>query len=331
MPLVPSDNDLPVRKILAGALCRRLPLNIRRIRMWRDRLYVVLGGGGWDEDDAVDCNWPTEPQIVRGRLSGMKMALDLTDWMQRRSYFTGRFYQEELEDLLTAIVRRGDNFVDVGANIGLVSLHAASLIGDAGKLWAFEPNPPVFARLIQHLEMNALDASRAFNMGLGSQKDELTLNLFGRHSGKASLLDHGSTVAKTVAVDIVRGDAALRNLGVTQPTVFKIDVEGFETSVLQGLGNLLDGNVAVVIEISKSWLKAAGSSAEELCKLLHACGLSPFVFGLAEKRMGRELFVKPVHGVLEEDQYDCLFMRPASCFAQRLGQALLPSDAHSAA
>jgi len=41
--------------------------------------------------------------------------------------------------------------------------------------------------------------------------------------------------------------------------------------------------------------------------------------------------VKPVHGVLEEDQYDCLFMRPASCFAQRLGQALLPSDAHSAA
>jgi FkbM family methyltransferase len=291
--------------------------------MWRDWAYEALGAGGWDDNALVDRNWPSTPQVIRGRLTSRKMALDLTDWMQRRTYFTGRFYQEDLEELLSALVAPGDNFVDVGANIGLVSLHAASLIGQSGQLWAFEPNPEVFARLKRHLEMNGLVRSRAFNKGLGSESGKLTLNLFGRHTGKATLVDRGAPAARTVTVEVCRGDEALKDLDPTRPTIFKIDVEGFETPVIRGLEKLLDGNVAVVIEVSKSWLTLAGSSAEELHGLLTGHGFEPYGFELAESRMTRRLVVRRLPGVLEDDQCDCLFMRPHSVFAKRLG---IPSN-----
>jgi FkbM family methyltransferase len=290
--------------------------------MWRDWAYKALGAGGWDDNALVDRNWPSAPQVIRGRVTGMKMALDLTDWMQRRTYFTGRFYQEDLEELLSALVAPGDNFVDVGANIGLVSLHAASLIGPSGKLWAFEPNPEVFARLKRHLEINGLGRSRAFNKGLGSESGKLNLNLFGRHTGKATLVDRGAPAARTVAAEVCRGDEALKDLNPTKPTIFKIDVEGFETPVIRGLGKLLDGNVAVVIEVSKSWLKLAGSSAKELHGLLAGHELEPYGFELAESRVTRRLVVRRLPGMMEDDQYDCLFMRPDSVFAKRLGISL---------
>src|SRR5690242_19101557 len=101
---------------------RHLPVQLRRVRVWRDRLYQALGGGGFDEDDQLDASWPSELQgPIRGRVSGMRMTLELTDWCQRRTYFTGRYYQEDLEELLSRLLRSGDNFVDVGANIGLVT------------------------------------------------------------------------------------------------------------------------------------------------------------------------------------------------------------------
>jgi FkbM family methyltransferase len=312
------SGQLSMFKKLAATVMRRLPVEIRRVRMWRDDLYDALGAGGWDDNDAVDSNWPATPQIIKGRVSRMRTSLNLQDWMQRRTYFTGRFYQEELEEILSALLRPGDNFVDVGANIGLVTLHAASLVGSTGNLWAFEPNPDVFAHLERHLELNAIRC-RALNMGLGANSGTMSLKLFGRHTGKATLVDRIGEPARTLDVDIRRGDDVLDQLDITKPTVFKIDVEGFETPVIEGLGKLLDGEVALLIEVSRSWLERAGSSADELHSLLDKHGLSPFSFELTESRMKRTLAVNPLPGASGADQYDCLFMRRQSIFTDRLG------------
>jgi FkbM family methyltransferase len=316
-----SENGDPSRlsigKKLAASVMRRLPIEIRRIRMWRDDFYGALGGGGWDDDDVVDSQWPSSPQIITGRVSHMRTSLNLQDWMQRRTYFTGRFYQEELEDILTALLRTGDNFVDVGANIGLVTLHAASRVGPSGNLWAFEPNPDVFDHLLLHLELNGIRCA-ALNIGLGTASGFMTLKLFGRHTGKATLVDRTDEPARTVEVEIRRGDDTLKGLDTTKPTVFKIDVEGFETPVVEGLSKLLDGDVAVLIEVSRLWLERAGSSAEELHRMLERHGLVPFSFELVDRRLNRKLVVKPLEGAGQPDQYDCLFVRPDSVFINRL-------------
>jgi hypothetical protein len=150
----------------------------------------------------------------------------------------------------------------------------------------------------------------------------MQLKLFGRHTGKATLVERSDQPARMVDVEIRRGDEALENLDTNKPTVFKIDVEGFETPVIEGLGALLDRDVAVLIEVSRSWLERAGSSAEELHRLIERHGLKPFAFELSEGRMSRRLVVTPLPGALEADQYDCLFMRPGSAFVDRLSSKL---------
>jgi FkbM family methyltransferase len=298
---------------IAASIMRQLPVGVRKVRYWRDKVYCALGAGGWDEDDALDAKWPKELQSVRHR-NGMKLALDLTDWCQRRTYFTGRYYQEDIEDLLSSLLRPGDNFVDIGANIGLVTLHGASL---GAKVYSFEPNPDVYALLMEHLSLNGLDKSRAFNMGLGESDGTLTLNLYGRHTGKATLVARPEKPARTVSVPIRRGDDVLALNEA--PTLFKIDVEGFEASVLKGLGSHLSRrDVAVVIEVSRSWLEAAGSSAEEVHDLLESYGLKPNCFELRESRFNRSLVVAPIDGPMPDEQYDCLFLRPGSVFANRV-------------
>lgn len=303
-----------------AAVIRNLPVEIRRVRVWRDQIYEALGAGGWDDDDAVDQLWPSQLQgPIRGRVSGMRMALDLTDWCQRRTYFTGRFYQEDLEELLSKLLRQGDNFVDVGANIGLVTLHAAAIV--ERNFWSFEPNPEVHARLLRHIALNSLDSRRVFNMGLGKEAGTLTMNQFGRHTGKATLVARPGHSVRTVRVEVRRGDEVLSDLDTSKPTVIKIDVEGFEVPVLEGLGRILDGNVAVVIEVSAPWLKRAGNSADELHSILESHGLKPHSFELSDSRMKRRLTVRRLDGPLEMEQYDCLFIRPSSIFVDRLRKA----------
>src|SRR5207302_1817218 len=51
--------------------------------------------------------------------------------------------------------RPGDSFVDVGANIGLWTLVAASTVGSEGEVFSFEPNPVTFRKLIANITRNA--------------------------------------------------------------------------------------------------------------------------------------------------------------------------------
>jgi FkbM family methyltransferase len=304
---------LALHKRAAAFVMRRLPVRIRRFRSLRYKMYAALGAASWEENDAIDSRWPKKPQSVRAN-NGMRLVLDLTDWSQRWIYFSGGFYQEELEGLISRLLRPGDNFVDVGANIGVITLHAASIVGNS--FWSFEPNPEVFLRLSYHVGLNGLDG-RVFNMGLGSSDGILPLAQSGRHTGKATLVSRGDEAAKMVDVQIRRGDEVLADLGTLKPTLIKIDVEGFEVSVLEGLGTILDGNVAVVIEVSPHWLQRAGSSAKRLFAILQSHGLEPYSFETIQGRTSCLLAVEPLNNIPDDEQYDCLFMRAGSVFAQR--------------
>ena len=205
----------------------------------------------------------------------------------------------------------------------MVTLHAAQRVGSSGAVWAFEPNPEVYDRLLGHVDVNGLDRRRVLNKGLGVEAGTLTMSIYGRHTGKASLLSHASPSSKTVSVEVCRGDKALVQLDAQKPTVIKIDVEGYEVSVLNGLDGILDGNVAIVVEVSRTWLQLAGTTAAHLHHLLASHGLVPYSFEVNEKRVGRSLVVSRLDRPLELDQYDCLFIRPGSVFEERLGGSLI--------
>ena len=91
---------------------------------------------------------------MRGKLHGYKMELDLRDWSEQMTYFLGRHSDLPLQLAMMALLKPGDRFVDVGTNIGMITLLAARLVGPEGRVDAIEPNPACCARVRRSLTLN---------------------------------------------------------------------------------------------------------------------------------------------------------------------------------
>jgi FkbM family methyltransferase len=126
-------------------------------------------------------------------------------------------------------------FLDIGANAGMFSLFASSLLTRGGRILSVEPQPDIFARL----EFNLLKANDFKREGitaslvqtaLGAANGEADLSIPDEH-GQASL--HAASGGRTVRVPLQTLTDLLAREDVTTVDVMKIDVEGYEDGVLQ--------------------------------------------------------------------------------------------------
>jgi FkbM family methyltransferase len=147
-------------------------------------------------------------------------------------------YEESFRAAMVACIRPGDCVWDVGANVGLYSELFAAAVGPYGKVISFEPSPGCVA-IIEERRRNSIGTSWEVIAGALSDEDG---------DGWLSVLD-GSTApgnhlansagASTVAVRKYRADSIVL-AGHTVPAVIKIDVEGFEGEVFDGMTSVLD-------------------------------------------------------------------------------------------
>jgi FkbM family methyltransferase len=137
-----------------------------------------------------------------------------------------------LHRCLEKALQPGDVFWDVGANIGTVSGHFAHPRFQLSSLHAFEPNPGPLKTLQSLFSANARCIVHPF--GLGDKDQMITLNLSSAGSSLGSM-SRDFHQGRQIQVQVRRGDAVRRELRLPAPQVIKIDVEGFEPSVLAGL------------------------------------------------------------------------------------------------
>ncbi len=90
-------------------------------------------------------------------IEGSKMYLDPWDGSPMRRTFRSYLStpkEPETARLFKEVIRPGDTVVDIGANVGFFSLLAARLVGTAGRVYAFEPEPQNFALLTKNIALN---------------------------------------------------------------------------------------------------------------------------------------------------------------------------------
>ena len=124
------------------------PYTLRELPGW-GKIYRALVGHrrGWF--------WEGAPiRTTRGKLHHHLMRLDLSKWPDRWAYFLGRWYDLETQLLVSDLLGPGDTVIDVGANRGMFTLLASRLVGDAGQVIAFEPNPTCVHILEDELAAN---------------------------------------------------------------------------------------------------------------------------------------------------------------------------------
>ncbi len=236
--------------------------------------------------------WKALPTaVVTGKRHGFKMKLDRSDWAQCATYFLGRYYELGVQRTIDQLLREGDTMVDIGGNIGMIALHARSLVGPTGRVICFEPNPECAAAIEEHMEMNGIRNVEVRRCALAASPGTLTLNLTSEHSGTATLAPVSGKVVKSLQVPVRVGDDELEQIA---PKVIKIDVEGFELQVLQGLRQTLARHKPVLItELVDEHLARAGTSADEIHEFLSEFGYSPYGIDTQRSPIRHDVVLRP--------------------------------------
>jgi FkbM family methyltransferase len=134
----------------------------------------------------------------------------------------------------------GDVVLDVGSNTGMFSLKQAAR---GARVYAFEPNPQAYSRLMRNIEENSLaDRVSGFQLALGSRP------------GQAALKAATATVLTRVQFDsqgdvkVDSLDQVIPGLGIDRVQLMKLDVEGAEAEILAGGTQVLDRVERIVME-----------------------------------------------------------------------------------
>jgi FkbM family methyltransferase len=164
---------------------------------------------------------------------------------------------DELFRCLDRLLKPGDVFWDIGANVGYLALYFARPPHQLKEIHAFEPNPR--ARITLESLFAGHPVVRVHAVGLGEKNEQLAMNVAPGGSQLGTLLRKVEG-GESVLVDIHQGDQYRVKERLPAPDVIKIDVEGFEPQVLRGLSETIrEKRPAIVME--HIWLSDADLSA----------------------------------------------------------------------
>jgi FkbM family methyltransferase len=172
------------------------------------------------------------PTGIAETFLGFKMYCDTRDFIQRRIFYF-RIYEPNLTHYIMRNLQPSDHMIDVGANVGYITLLSSHIVGETGRVVSIEASPATFALLSRNLTLNNTNNVVALNMAATGEPCEVEI-LDGRNynSGASSIQQASGRSAA-----IVKGDA-LSNLEAwdnERLTFIKIDIEGSETPVLQDI------------------------------------------------------------------------------------------------
>jgi len=180
------------------------------------------------------------------------------------------FEQEEL-NFVKSILKSGDVFIDIGANVGLFSLVASLCVGKKGQVIAFEPAPTTFNRLLENQKLNNIKNIDARNIGLSDELGELLFYIsdtgFDAWNSFAPSADN--KLQKQIAVSVSNLDHELQHVDKATIKLVKIDVEGWEKYVLRGGENFFKNfSPIVMVEFTDENTFNAGYSVHEIYDIM---------------------------------------------------------------
>jgi len=220
----------------------------------KDRLYLILRS-----------TLRLPRRMIMELDDSLRLCCDLDEWLQRWLYCYGLDADRDLA-VLRDVLRPGDRFVDVGANIGVCSLIGSKAVGDTGTVYAVEPVSSTRALLEANLTLNNVKNVTVVPLAFTDHDGDVTCYASTNGNlGASSLSNQGlDGVPETVrarALDGLIADGVIRGCDV-----LKIDIEGAELLALRGMQRLLREKPprAVMIEVSERLLQHFGSAPRDL-------------------------------------------------------------------
>jgi FkbM family methyltransferase len=207
-------------------------------------------------------------------VNGIAMDLDLGEAIQRQMA-TGS-YEPEQTEWVRRHIGPESVFVDVGANFGWYTTLALSLVGLRGRVFAFEPSPVAFSSLKRAIDRSVHRNATLVNAAVGRETGNIIIYLpkGGPVHSPSAFKSPGKF--EPLAVPLIALDEFQPLADIPRIDMIKIDVEGSEPDVVEGMTSLVaSGRVRYVLcEFNSWWLNANGTTVESLAARFHEMGFA---------------------------------------------------------
>jgi FkbM family methyltransferase len=183
----------------------------------------------------------------------------------------GRF-EFGTEDFFVSILKEGMNVVDVGANLGIYTLHA---LASKCFVYSYEPTPRIFKILQDNIGINGFEPegrATVYNLAVSDVEGAMKLAVYDNINGHNTFFPDNAD-DQTIEVKTVSLDHHLSHL--EHIDVVKIDVEGAEQWVLKGMKRIILNNpeIKIIMEFAPVHIKRSGSDPSDFIREIRDMGL----------------------------------------------------------
>lgn len=191
-------------------------------------------------------------------------------------------YEAEETDMVYKLLqyyKEDEEFVmfDVGANVGWYSLNGLHSCPKM-KLYAFEPSPITYERLVNNLEVNGFCSRIAYNIGFYRESGKLDFYYDSKRAGASSLVNiQEKECIDKISVNMLKMDEWAEENKIEKVDFIKCDVEGSELFVYEGGINLIAKNHPIIFsEMLRKWSAKFGYHPNDIIDLLSSVGYECF-------------------------------------------------------
>jgi len=198
-------------------------------------------------------------------------------------------YEPETTRIFDVVLKEGDSVIIAGAHQGYFVSYMANLVGNTGRVLAFEPEPKNFGILSETVK--GLDNVEVFNCALGDKKATATFYINSDNDGGHALWDvstHPSnnktkSNPQMLIVEVNTVDDLFPD-GIPNLKLLMLDAEGAEPSIIKGaINTIVDSDCPYIIaEINNGALKQCNTSQENLISYLSIYGFKGFMMNVDE-------------------------------------------------
>lgn len=184
--------------------------------------------------------------------------------------YTGN-YEPALKKIFRSVIKKGNRVLDIGANIGFHTLYFAELVGPTGKVIAFEPVSFNYKALQNNIRINEIQNIITKHMALGIKNETVMISADedSNNPGAYNLFDKQGAVV----IECCIGDEVITDN--EKIDFIKIDVEGFEAFVIEGLLKTISKHRPVIIfEYDRHYHKKTNLPEDHIFLMLSELGYS---------------------------------------------------------
>ena len=227
-------------------------------------------------------------------LGRYKMYVDTNDIGVASHLMLDGYWEMWNTETIVHLIKPGMTAIDIGAHCGYFSVLMGDLVGPAGKVLSFEPNPPIAELLRRTVAINGFERrTTVHEMALGDTQGIASLDV-PRNEPKNAHVVQGAPTPGMISVPLMRADQIP---GAASADFIKIDAEGAEEAIWRGLSGVLNQQrpLTILLEFTSARYADPGGFLDEI---------QSFGFSLGEVDLARGVEARTREQILQASPVD---------------------------